>query len=161
MSTEISASGSFNYKFARSRHCRATMYYNPSWSPRRDSDDEFLLFSHRRHGGTLPYASGRNFARFHWWPGQAPKRTNDKLIRSTTSSKTQNVIRCSVAFTRMSNKYSSRGNKYLFLCPFKYVWARFARWEIYYYRRFIIRSIYKNVGLYIKTKNKRVDSFLI
>lgn len=48
-----------------SQHCRATMYYNPSWSPRRDSD-EFLLFSHRRHGGTL--CQRQNFARFRWCP---------------------------------------------------------------------------------------------
>lgn len=62
-SAEISASGSFNYKFSGSEHCRATMYYNPSWSPYRDSDDEFLLFSHRRHGGTLCQA-GRTLRGF-------------------------------------------------------------------------------------------------
>lgn len=68
MSAEISASGSFNYKFVESQHCRATMYYNPSCSLYRDSDDEFLLFSHRRREGgdgrQYPMAAGRTLCGF-------------------------------------------------------------------------------------------------
>lgn len=56
-------------------------------SARRDSERErrrvsVIFASPARRD---PALARRNFARFHWWPGQAPERTNDKLIRSTTS----------------------------------------------------------------------------
>lgn len=63
MSTEISASSSFNYKFSESRHCRATMYYNPSWSLRTViATTSFCYFRIAGTGG--PYVSRQNFARF-------------------------------------------------------------------------------------------------
>lgn len=56
-----------------------------------------------------------------------------------------------LAFTRMSNKYSSRGNKYLFPRPFKYVPLNAIRTlknlllpSIYY--GLLLRFTYKNRG---------------
>jgi len=90
MSVEISASSSFNYKFSESRHCRATMYYNPSWSPRTViATTSFCYFRIAGTGG--PYVSRQELCAVSLMPSQAPKRTNDKLIHSTTSSKTRNV----------------------------------------------------------------------